>query len=77
MNKRRHFIVPLWIIALVIGWSCANKHTSGMTTKQDSITYDVAHIQDMTITRPHEVLALLDTTHTSLKEEDWHSVSAT
>lgn len=32
-----------------------------MTTKQDSITYDVAHIQDMTITRPHEVLALLDT----------------
>lgn len=61
MNKRRHFIVPLWIIALVIGWSCANKHTSGMTTKQDSITYDVAHIQDMTITRPHEVLALLDT----------------
>ena len=31
-----------------------------MTTGQDSI-YHVARIQDMTITRPHEVLALLDT----------------
>ncbi len=76
MNKIRHFIVPLWVISLVIGWSCANKHTPGITTGQDSI-YHVARIQDMTITRPHEVLALLDTTHTSLKEEDWHSVSAT
>ena len=60
MNKIRHFIVPLWVISLVIGWSCANKHTPGMTTGQDSI-YHVARIQDMTITRPHEVLALLDT----------------
>lgn len=60
MNKIRHLIVLLWVISLVIGWSCANKHTPGMTTEQDSI-YHVARIQDMTITRPHEVLALLDT----------------
>ncbi len=60
MNKIRHFILPLWGISLVIGWSCANKHTLGMTIKQDSI-YNVARIQNMTITQPHEVLALLDT----------------
>ncbi len=60
MHKTRHFIVPLWIISLFIGWSCANKHTPGMTIGQDSI-YDAARIQDMTITQPYEALALLDT----------------
>lgn len=49
-----------YILIIITFESCTNGHKCGKNEEGDSI-YTVTHIQDMTITQPHEVLALLDT----------------
>lgn len=58
MNKTSPIIT--YILIIIAFESCTNGYQCGKNGEGDSI-YTVAHIQDMIITQPHEVLKLLDT----------------
>lgn len=66
MNKTPHIIIGIWISFVLLLYSCSTDHKCEVVGGRDSI-YTVVHIQNLSITRPREALALLDTAEQEMR----------